>query len=165
MRKLVIIRGNSGSGKSSAARALQRQIGPNTLLISQDIVRREMLRVHDGIDTAAIPLLMALMEYGYSNCQMTIMEGILNATWYKPVFDKAIELFHEDNIHAYYYDLSFEETLKRHDTKKNKLDFDADDMRRWWNEKDYIGSISEKSWNEDITVDEAVKMIMSDLQM
>ncbi|NLW00804.1 MAG: hypothetical protein GX041_06340 [Clostridiales bacterium] len=45
-----IIRGNSGSGKSSVAKMLQRKIGRNTLVISQDIVRREMLRVHDGKD-------------------------------------------------------------------------------------------------------------------
>lgn len=43
MRKLIMIRGNSGSGKSSLAKALQRQFGRNTLMIPQDIVRREML--------------------------------------------------------------------------------------------------------------------------
>lgn len=54
-KKLVILRGNSGSGKSSVARALQRKIGRNTLLIPQDTVRREMLWVRDGADTLALP--------------------------------------------------------------------------------------------------------------
>jgi adenylylsulfate kinase-like enzyme len=161
---LVIIRGNSGSGKSSVAKALQRQFGRNTLIISQDVVRREMLWAHDGIDTTAIPLLISLMKYGYDNSEITIIEGILNSTWYKPLFEKAVELFHKENIYAYYYDLPFDETLKRHDTKSNKFDFGAEDMRRWWNEKDYVGFISEKTLTEEIALDDAVKMIVSDIQ-
>lgn len=51
MKKLVILRGNSGSGKTTVARALQRKIGFNTMLISQDEIRRNMLWVKDGIDT------------------------------------------------------------------------------------------------------------------
>ena len=45
MKKLVILRGNSGSGKTTVARALQRKIGFNTMLISQDEIRRNMLWV------------------------------------------------------------------------------------------------------------------------
>ena len=44
MKKLVILRGNSGSGKTTVARVLQRKIGFNTMLISQDEIRRNMLR-------------------------------------------------------------------------------------------------------------------------
>ena len=44
MATLVIIRGNSGSGKTSLAKKLQEYYGRKTLLISQDIVRRDMLK-------------------------------------------------------------------------------------------------------------------------
>lgn len=47
MPKLIIIRGNSGSGKSSVAKGLQTKFGRNTLLIPQDVVRREMFWVKD----------------------------------------------------------------------------------------------------------------------
>lgn len=43
MRKLIVLRGNSGSGKTTVARMLQRKIGYNTMLISQDEIRRNML--------------------------------------------------------------------------------------------------------------------------
>ena len=36
MGKLSILRGNSGSGKSTIAKALQNKFGQNTMLISQD---------------------------------------------------------------------------------------------------------------------------------
>ena len=51
MPKLIILRGNSGSGKTTVAQKLQHIIGRNTMLIPQDYVRREMLYARDGEDT------------------------------------------------------------------------------------------------------------------
>ena len=44
MAQLVIIRGNSGSEKTSLAKKLPNQFGRITFVISQDLVRREMLK-------------------------------------------------------------------------------------------------------------------------
>ena len=44
MATLVIIRGNSGSGKTSLAKKLQEYYGRKTLVISQDVVRRDIKR-------------------------------------------------------------------------------------------------------------------------
>lgn len=45
---LILLRGNSGSGKTTVARALQRQRGRDQLaVISQDVVRREVLWAND----------------------------------------------------------------------------------------------------------------------
>ena len=164
MSKLIILRGNSGSGKSSVAKGLQRRIGRNTLMIPQDTVRREMLWAHDGYDTAAIPLLSSLLHYGYENSKVVILEGILNSKWYQPLFEAAVELFNR-NIYAYYYDLPFEETLKRHATKENRFEFGETEMRQWWNEKDYIGFIPEKTIGKEMSLDEVINMILSDVQI
>lgn len=64
MSKLIIIRGNSGSGKTTVAKALQQRFGHNTMLISQDVIRRDILRVKDGVDTKVLPLLKELLLYG-----------------------------------------------------------------------------------------------------
>lgn len=165
MPKLISIRGNSGSGKSSVAKALQHQLGRNTLLISQDVVRREMLWAHDGIDTPALPLLASLLEYGYANSETTILEGILYAEWYKPLYEQAVRLYGAENLYAYYYDLPFAETLKRHETKQNRFDFGEKEMRRWWREKDYLGFIQEKTLTQAYTLDETVALILSDIQV
>ncbi|MBR4435527.1 MAG: kinase [Clostridia bacterium] len=158
-RKLIILRGNSGSGKSSLAKALQRKIGRNTLIIPQDTVRREMLWVHDGVHNLALPLMTELLIYGYEHCAITILEGILNAEWYKPLFETAIALF-ADRIFAYYYDLPFDETLKRHATKRDRFDFGEEEMRRWWNEKDYIGFIPETTILKETSLEDAVDSIL-----
>ena len=159
MAKLILLRGNSGSGKSFTARALQRRIGRNTLLIPQDTVRRDMLYARDGMDTAALPLLQALLAYGHAHCEVTILEGILNAQWYAPLFREAMRLYGSD-IHAYYYDLSFEETLRRHATRAESGEFGAAEMRRWWKGKDYIGFLPETPLTAEMGPEETVERIL-----
>ena len=45
--RLIILRGNSGCGKTTTAKLLQKEYGYGTMLVSQDVVRREMLHVKD----------------------------------------------------------------------------------------------------------------------
>ena len=91
MKKLIILRGNSGSGKTTIAKALQREFGYNTMLISQDEIRRNMLWVKDGIDTKALPLMMELLRYGNEHSNIVILEGIMNNEWYRSLFEMANE--------------------------------------------------------------------------
>ena len=53
MKKLITLRGNSGSGKTTIARALQEKFGKNTMLLSQDVIRRDILKTNDGAGTRA----------------------------------------------------------------------------------------------------------------
>ncbi len=162
MNKIIILRGNSGSGKTSLAKALQQKFGRNTLVISQDVVRRDMLWVHDGDGNPAISLLENMVCYGYENNPITILEGILYSETYESLFCTIKELF-GDQIYAYYYDIPFQETLRRHETKPNRFDFGPKDMERWWKEKDYIGWIPEKMLNQDIALQDAVDMIYQEV--
>lgn len=116
MKKLITLRGNSGSGKTTIARALQEKFGKNTMLLSQDVIRRDILKTNDGAGTRANDVLIMLLEYGHAHNELVILEGILNSRWYTPLFDAAKALYGE-NICAYYFDLPFEETLRRHQTK------------------------------------------------
>ena len=162
MSKLVIIRGNSGSGKTTVAKALQHKLGHNIMVISQDVIRRDMLRVKDGVDTKALSLLSELLVYGNNNCKFVILEGILYSQWYMPLFELAKRLF-ENNIWAYYYDLTFAETLIRHKSKSNRDDFGKKEMEKWWHEKDYIGIIPEKVISQDMSLTNTVEMILKDI--
>lgn len=164
MPKLIIIRGNSGSGKTTVARELQRKFGHDTMLISQDVVRRDILHTHDGKNTLALHLLKQMLEYGYKNCEFVVLEGILRCDWYFDLFELASQLY-GNNIFAYYYDLSFEETIERYKTKSAETQsrFNENDMRRWYVEKDYIGFINEKALDENLSIEDAVILISNDI--
>ena len=136
MHKLIILRGNSGSGKTTVAKELQQRFGENTMLISQDMIRREILKVSDGVDTKALPFLKELLRYGQDNSEVVILEGIMVAEWYAPLFELAVQLY-GSNIYAYYFDIPFEETVKRHKTRPKSNEFGEKEMRSWWVEKDY----------------------------
>lgn len=161
--KLIIVRGNSGSGKTTLAYALQEKFGSNTMLISHDMIRMNILhtRGHEGVEKS-LPLMTELLRYGKRHSNITILEGILDSKGYSPLFEAAKAEF-GPNILAYYYDIPFEETLKRHQTKPNRADFGESDMRRWWLEKDYIGLIPEKTFGADVTLERAVEIVGEDV--
>lgn len=117
VRKLIILRGNSGSGKTTVAKLLQEKIGSNTMLISHDMVRMQILHVwsKEGLEKSQ-PLMIELLKYGKRNSEITIMEGILPSKEYVPLFETAVKEYGE-NIYSYYWDIPFEETLIRHSTK------------------------------------------------
>lgn len=160
--KIIILRGNSGSGKTTVSKKLQTCFGHGTFLISQDVVRREMLYVKDGPRTEAIDLLITLVKHGKENCDTVILEGILNADWYERLF-KVIKEEFKSNIYAYYYDIPFEETLLRHETKPNAKDFGEEEMKRWWREGDYLKMIEEYRITQDMSEDIIVKMIVEQI--
>lgn len=163
MAKLVILRGNSGSGKTAVARELQERLGANTMRISHDMVRMEILHVwsREGV-RRSLPLMIELLRYGRRNSDVTVLEGILPAEDYQPLFQTAVEEF-GPNIFAYYYDIPFEETLRRHQTKPNRDEFGEEDMRRWWQEKDYLDMIAETKLDETVSFQEAVERICRDM--
>lgn len=158
MKKLIILRGNSGSGKTTIAKELQSRFGRNTMVISQDVIRRDMLKVKDGKDTPALFFMRELLKYGKEHSDIVILEGIMYADWYKPLFDLAVRLY-GSNVYAYYFDLPFEETVKRHHTKPNCHEFGEEAMRRWWREKDYSDVLQEIC----ITAEKDIERIVNDI--
>ena len=68
--------------------------------------------------------------------------------WYSPLFKTANELYGMD-IYAYYFDIPFEETVRRHNTRDKKQEFGEEDMRRWWREKMCIRDRPSTAYTEE----------------
>lgn len=162
MAKLIVLRGNSGSGKTTTAKNLQKKFGRNTMVISQDAIRREMLMATDGPDSKAIPLMENLLDYGYKHCEIVILEGIMYADWYKPLFELAKKLY-QNQIYAYYFDIPFEETMKRHQTRQKSAEFGEAEMREWWREKDYSDILMEAKIGQELSMEQITDLIYSRL--
>lgn len=159
MKYCIIIRGNSGSGKSSLASKLQETLGQNTVLLPQDTLRRHLLNARDGFDSPTVPLYLSLIDHAYQHHDILIIEGILHRNWYAPVWEKIAELY-GDRSHAYYYDLPFEETIRRHQTRSKVNDFSVSDMKRWWLEKDNLNRFNETILGPEISLGEAKQIIL-----
>lgn len=158
---LIIIRGNSGSGKSTVARELRQHFDPKPMLIPQDTVRREMLGVKDRHGNPTPELLADLCRWSAQRGGITILEGILDNDKYASLFQLLPGMFRR--IHAYYLDVPFEETLRRHATRPQSADFGEDAMRRWYRAENLIGSIPETIITADSTLQETVATILRDL--
>lgn len=161
MQKLIIIRGNSGSGKSTVAKKLRQKLGPETMLISQDVVRRDIQGVKDYNVNPTVQLIHDLAMYGKKIGFTVMIEGILKASSNSEMLKSLAREF-DGGVLVYYFDVPFEETLRRHDMKPNKDEFGEEEMQRWWIEKDYLGVTGEVTLDAEMSEDEIVEKIYTD---
>lgn len=161
--KLIIIRGNAGSGKTTIAKRLQNHLGQGTLLVSQDAVRRDMLMVKDREGNLSIDLIRQIAEYGKDKCEFVIVEGILNKDRYGEMLNHLIK-FYNQQVYTFYYDLSFEETVKRHNTRSKKLEFGEDSLRAWWNPNEYLGVDGEVKLTDEMSQSDVLALILNQIK-
>lgn len=159
---LIIIRGNSGSGKTTTAKRLQEHFGRGTLLVSQDVVRRDMLKVQDRDGNLSMDLIRQIAEYGRGKCEYVIVEGIFTEQRYGDRLRQLIQ-FYNGKAHTYYYDLSFQETVRRHNARSKRTEFGEDSLRAWWNAEDYLRVDGEVQLTDEMTQDEVVEMILEQI--
>lgn len=166
MQHLIIIRGNSGSGKSTTARALRvamrEKLGKgSTMLVSQDVIRIDILDVKDTSDNESIELIQEVCEYGLKIGKNVILEGILDRWKYEEMLSLLIKEW-GNGVHIYYYDILLEVTLERHDMRPQKDIFTKENMRSWYNSDNKLNMPNEHIFDENVTVDEAVAKIIAD---
>lgn len=169
MKQLIIIRGNSGSGKTTLAKKLREKIKQElniekVAVIGQDAIRRKMLE-EVGPDKTwdNVELIEVNAKFCIENNYVTIIEGILKSEQYKEMLERLIAF--APNSSTYYLDVSFDETLKRHETKREdiKAAFGKQEMERWFVEKDYLGFKNERIIPESLTEEESLDVIFNDL--
>ena len=93
--------------------------------------------VKDGIDTKALPLMIELLKYGYEHSDIVILEGIMYEEWYNPLFKVANELY-GSNVYSYYFDITFEETIRRHQTRSKAKNLVRNICADGGREKDFL---------------------------
>lgn len=155
---LIIFRGNSGCGKTTTAKLLQKELGYGTMLVSQDVIRREMLRVSDESNNPAIQLIYDLCMYGSRIGYTVILEGILSKKRYGSMLLELLDNF-EGEKNIYYFDIPFDETVRRHSNKPNSHEFGEKEMKEWWKDKDYLGIEGECIIDENMTQEQIVHSI------
>ncbi|MFD1441442.1 AAA family ATPase [Lacticaseibacillus hegangensis] len=134
--KLIILRGNSASGKTTLANKLAAKLPESqTLVLHQDMLRRDLLHASDHEGTLAVPLIKTLAEFGRQHYQYTIIEGILRRDVYGPMLKDVAATF-APSVWQYYLDLPFEETARRDRAKA--VPFGEATLRSWWRDQDQL---------------------------
>jgi adenylate kinase family enzyme len=163
--KLIILRGNSGSGKSTIAKALFEQAKKPTVLIDQDHYRFIFKPAGGTLNSKSIhKMIKANVVLALEDNYDVILEGIFTVKSWKVVFDEIFKKHPEQN-YVFYFDISFEETIKRHRTKPNKNEWSEADMKEWYNHKDFMGYDFEYTISEKSTKNDTVKKIKTMTQI
>jgi adenylate kinase family enzyme len=156
--KLIVLRGPSGAGKSTIARLLHEQVAKKTALIEQDHYRHVMFNNPHLDLEAARQVMFAGIQAALAKGYDVITEGILSMGKYKTYFDTLLES-HPQNNYFFYFDVSFDETTKRHAARDKAVHFDADAMREWFERCGPAGYDGECVIQESLTAEQAVAFV------
>ncbi|WP_406153159.1 AAA family ATPase [Streptomyces sp. NBC_01023] len=160
--RLIILRGNSASGKSSIAAGLREQFGRNLALVGQDNLRRIVLRERDRPGGANIGLIGMTARYALDAGFHTVVEGILYADRYAAMLEDLVR-DHRGISRCYYLDVPLQETLARHATKADLAYLSQvtdEHLRDWYREQDLLPGGLETVIEASSALDDTVKRIM-----
>ena len=158
--RLIVLRGNSGSGKSSAARALRERFGRRLAWVEQDYLRRVVLKELDQPGGVNIGLIEQTVRYAMQHGYYVVLEGILDAGRYGEMLERFAQDY-SGRAHFYSFDLSFKETVRRHATRPQAGDFSPESMREWYKPADLLPFVIEQVFDESLSLDEVVEVIVS----
>jgi ADP-ribose pyrophosphatase YjhB (NUDIX family) len=160
--RLIVIRGNSASGKSAVAAAVRARYGKHGLAIaSQDNLRRVVLREHDVPGGANVGLIDLTARHALSRGFHVIVEGILRADHYGEMLTTLISDY-ASSAFPYFLDVPFDETLRRHATKTETLKYGEAEMRQWYCGLDLLPGGIEQIIPADSALVDTVTRLMAD---
>ncbi|MGW7522465.1 AAA family ATPase [Streptomyces sp. NPDC054783] len=159
--RLVVLRGNSASGKSSVAAGVRDRFGRGLALVEQDNLRRVVLRERDRPGAANIGLIDMVARYALDAGYHVIVEGILYADRYGDMLAR-LSADHRGPTCGYYLDVPFDETLARHATKPIAGHVSEADLREWYRQRDLLPGGAETVIGADSSLPETIERIMRD---
>ncbi len=163
--RLVIIRGDAASGKTTTSIELRMRLGARVALIHQDHIRREMLqnadRLQRSLDASILVVATArqALELGYD----VILDGIFNLRDYSTLF-QSLHADHRGKTGIYQFDLGLEETLRRHAARPLGSVISEEKIREWYDGWQPLPWFEEHRIGAEESTDDIVTMILRDLR-
>jgi predicted kinase len=162
--RLIVLRGNSGSGKSTVARVLRETCGRGMAWVAQDLIRRTILWEKDRPGGINIGLIDQIARYSLDHGYHVVLDGILYADRYEPMLH-GLGRDHRGRSGFYYLDVSIEETIRRHATRPQATEFGIGELRDWYRPRDLLGTVRERVIPETSTLPQTVAFILADARL
>jgi predicted kinase len=170
--RLVVLRGNSGAGKSTVARLVRAQLRPGPVdptrdyyrndvaLIEQDYIRRTMLGEHDrpsALNISVIDLAArAALDAGFD----VVIEGMLFADRYADML-RALTRDHRGRTRHWYFAATPEVTLNRHRYRPLGATVPAASLQEWYRADDLLPDVEQQLVPSDWSAQHAADRITS----
>ncbi|MEV6285133.1 AAA family ATPase [Kribbella sp. NPDC051770] len=161
MGQLIVLRGNSGSGKSTVALELRRLLGPSVAWIEQDHFRRSVFQETTEPDPLNALAIEQVATLALAHGRHAIVEGIMPVVRYGEMLRRLIAA-HPGRAYCYYFDIPFAETTRRHATRSKSTAFTAEAMREWYLEEDLLGDPHESIIGASSSLDEIVARVLAE---
>lgn len=159
MSKLVVLRANSGSGKSTIAK-LVHAATKNSVVIEQDYyIKYSAAATTKAQELARRARIFTDVTTALTTYDTVILEGVFDSRRYTNNFTELLAT-RPDNNYFFYIDVSFEETLRRHQQREKRHEFGEKEMRDWYVSRDALHCPFEVIIEEQATINNTVSRIL-----
>lgn len=159
--RLIVIRGNSCSGKTTVARGVQQKQKRKLAVIGQDSIRRDILRSDDRPCNPAIDMIDHFVRYSLDRGLHVVVEGLLTPSKYGDMLRQLVA-DHRGRTQCYVLNIPFEETLRRHATRVLAEPFGESEMRERYAERSLIPGLDEQIIGPESKASESIARIVAD---
>jgi len=156
--RLIVLRGPSAAGKSTVAAELARACASKVAILEEDYFRRVILQRKDEDRTACTRMLHASALAALDSGFHVVLEGILNARYYRWVIGD-LAARNPGRSFLYYFDITLEETLRRHQGKPIAGEVAPSSVRDWYSAASPVGHPGEMIIPESFTAQHTVRFI------
>lgn len=160
--RLIIIRGNSGSGKTLLAHAIRHARPRGVAVISHDVLRREILHVRDHPGALSVEYIDLSARFALNHGLHVVVEGILHSESYGEMLTRLVE-DHRGVSRCYRYDLDLAETLRRHRTKVLASEVSEEQVSSWYRPIHPAGTLPEIVFDTTVSAKSALAAVLSDV--
>jgi hypothetical protein len=143
---------------ANVARGLRAELGRGVAIVDQDTIRRKLLREHDVEGGVNIGLIEHIVRYTLANDYVVILEGILHAGRYGEMLR---QLYRDFGGGWYFLQVSWEESLRRHQTRPQRAEFTPEQMLKF-PQADLLTGVDERVVLEHFTAADTVHRILTE---
>ena len=109
-------------------------------------------------------LIALLTRYALANSPAVVIEGMMSSDLYA---DLLRDLSGAPGVESwfYYFDVPFEETVSRHESRDKAGSFGRDELARWWAEDDLLPFVEERMIDATSSAAESASRIVGEADL